>query len=339
MTRYSLALTLFLGICLHELTHAQNQALPLPMAPTVINQNTPWPIQGDPYPNSVYPVISPYQTQGAPGEAFPSFNVPSPTFSSFNTSTTGGYNPVPSSGTVLQQVYPQPAKPLVTPPGQQSPPPLSGMPLLLREAPLQEVEPPAVLTPGLATIKNGQWVTSDFFYNLPENIGLKVEFLKPQNKVLPINEASIEQNIREILEQASIITETQHIPCEPPLPIYHVIVMAYPCGTRCVGFVTAQLYERGQPQRIDVDINGIWQLVTWERQAMVASSCDDFGSEINDTIAGMTQAFADSFRHYHPQDMVPCFDVEEGGTLPPPQPRRCNPRTPYRSPFSSYYTQ
>jgi hypothetical protein len=308
MTRYSAAVAIASCLYLHS-AFAQNQLLPLAPLPST---------------------TAPYQTLGAPGESFPSFNSPSPTFQSFNTSTIGGYNPVPASGTLLQQVYPATTQqPFVSPstlpgalPGTPGLPPgaeTTGLPLMIREVPRQNVAPPDLIAAGLATIKQGKWVISDFFYNLSEFIGVRVEILKPQDKNIPLNGSTIERQIKSILENvANISTEANIVPCGPPLPVFHVLIMAYPCHNCCVGFVTAQLVERGRPERMQLDVNGIWQIITWERQTLVASNCEDFANQISSAVNDMTIAFANRFAYYHPRPEIPCFNVSENSRLPPP---------------------
>src|SRR5262249_55362904 len=101
--------------------------------------------------------------------------------------------------------------------------------------------------------------------------------------------------------------EPTPLDCSPPLPMFYVLIMAYPCDKRCVGFVSAQLYEVAKPERIDIDLNGVWQTITWERQALVASSCDDFANEVGMTIDEIAAAFADRFQFYHRVEERLCF--------------------------------
>jgi hypothetical protein len=82
--------------------------------------------------------------------------------------------------------------------------------------------------------------------------------------------------------------------------------------------VTAQLVERGRPERLQLDVNGIWQIITWERQTLVASNCEDFANQISSAVQEMTTAFANRFAYYHPRPEIPCFNVSENSRLPPP---------------------
>ena len=108
-------------------------------------------------------------------------------------------------------------------------------------------------------------------------------------------------------EDANITPSANSFPCEPPLPMFYVTIMAYPCERRCVGVVTAQLYEVARPERIDEELSGVWQAVTWERQELVSSLCDDFAEQIDATVTGMTAAFVERFQHDNPTQDLPCF--------------------------------
>lgn len=210
---------------------------------------------------------------------------------------------------ILNQLYPQPANPQVVAPGPMLRP---GAPLQLSARPFQFINPPLAMTPGLATIRDGNWVVSDFFYNLPFTIGLKVEILRPAgNHYIPLSETLITKRLTDILANVGISTLFGSLPCEPPLPFLNVIIMAYPCDRRCIGFITVQLLEPGQPRRIDIDLNGVWQVVTWERQLLVASSCDDFSHEVGEMLDVIVSDFTNRFHYYHPADVRPCFPAPE----------------------------
>lgn len=207
----------------------------------------------------------------------------------------------------LQQVYPQPAVPRPTAPQVAQAP--VRPPLTLQLAPVQTVLPPERYYPGLATIKNGHWVVNDLFYGLPFNIGVKIDLLRPSDKFVPLDVVALQNRVKGILGGAGIVTEAIVYPCAPPTPIFNVIIMAYPCDRKCVGFITAQLLEPAKPSRIDVDINGVWQAVTWERQSLVVSACETFEAEVGNNLARLASEFSRVFKFYHPPVETPCFDV------------------------------
>ncbi|MCE5317376.1 MAG: hypothetical protein LLG04_08430 [Parachlamydia sp.] len=204
--------------------------------------------------------------------------------------------------TATSQLYPQPAQPAV--PYQ---PTAAYAPLAVPVPAYAEVAPPDFWSPGLATIKNGKWVVTDFLYNLSPNIGVKVQVVRPPNRYLPLSDKLIEGKLITQFQDALLNPNALIIPCQPPLPVYNVTIMAYPCGNRCVGVVTAQLYETARPDRIEADLAGVWQVVTWERQELVVSACEDFSQQIEMTITGMTQAFIDLYNRFNPIPTRPCF--------------------------------
>ena len=200
-------------------------------------------------------------------------------------------------------MYPQPANPNVSAaaPLPQAPP------LQVTLPPYEYIAPPQSYQPGLATIKDRQWAVSDFLYKLPPNINVQVEVIKPVSQYLPVSQEQLERRITDIFQNSGINTTPDLVDCRPPLPMFYVIFMGYSCGRHCVGVVTAQLYEDAKPSRIDVDLNGVWQTITWERQVLVASACDDFSIEVGLAVDDLANKFADRFKYYNPPLERPCF--------------------------------
>ncbi len=194
-------------------------------------------------------------------------------------------------------------------PGTQiaSTPQVNFTPITIPVPAFAQVDPPETWAPGLATIKDSKWTITDFLYNLPYNIGIKVVVVKPEDKYLPLSDKLLEKRVTDIFADAYLTPTPAPVTCEPPLPLYHVTIMAYPCDRRCVGVVTAQLYEVVQPQRIDQDLSGVWQAITWERQELVASSCEEFAQEIEATVTSMTQAFTWQYNRFNPIPERRCF--------------------------------
>lgn len=264
-------------------------------------------------PSPVAPVfnpapVAPYTpyTPIAPLTPLPPARAAYPTgaYSSLGGPTVGTYG---GAAPAIQQIYPQPAFPGA---------PIGGQPhvapqLVIRQLPLEFVQPLERYTPGLATIKDGRWSVSDMFYNLPPNIAVKVNIVKPQNQYTPISETQIEKQIREIFTRHFIFPDALAIPCQPASPVFQVTLLVYPCDRRCVGAVTAQLYETAHPKRMDAPINGVWQVISWQRQAVVASACEEFEQEIAKTVAGMATEFGRIFQYYHQIAHRPCFDSED----------------------------
>lgn len=249
----------------------------------------------------------PYVTNSTLYQPLPTTNLPgTPGFQTNSSQMLAPVTaPTSASQSLLPQLYPQPAKPkpiAETPTGEQPA-------LVTREIPYETIAPPESYLPGLMTIRDRRWTTTDYFYNLPINIGVRVEVIKPQGRYMPISDKQIEKRVTGVFEDAGIDTVANILDCSPPLPVFQVIVMAYPCDRRCVGVITAQLFEEAKPARIDVDLNGVWQAITWERQALVATTCEEFAHEVGETVEQMAGAFADRFSYYHLPEEKPCFPL------------------------------
>ncbi len=227
-----------------------------------------------------------------------------------------GNSTTPQPPTLLQTLYPQGnTQPTVNPnqpqpaylSQQQQVPGIPGPALNFTPKPYEVIAPPESYLPGIATIKNKRWVVTDFLYNLTNNIEVKVEILKPKDQYIPLSENLLAQQVSDLFQKVNITPSAVQMNCRPPLPIFYVLIMAYPCDKRIVGFISAQLYEEAKPVRIDLDLNGVWQTITWERQAMVASAPGDFAQEVNEVVTQMVVSFTDKFKYYHPADERKCF--------------------------------
>lgn len=258
--------------------------------PTVTYQNslTTPPITN---PANTLPGMSSTTTTGLPGQ---------PTSSQ---SVLPGNSTTPTTPTLLQSLYPQSAMP----PPPNGPVQGPGPGLKFNPRPFENISGPDSYLPGIATIKDKKWVVTDFLYNLTPNIGIKVEILKPQGKYIPLSEGQLEQRIANLFQDAYIEPQAVQMNCQPPLPMLYVLIMAYPCDKRIVGFISAQLYEEAKPVRIDMDLNGVWQTITWERQALVTASDKDFTQEVHETLTEMILSFTERFKYYHPADERECF--------------------------------
>lgn len=295
---------------LHSFSEAQTSN------PSINNYyNTPQVIYENPL--TTPPIFNPSTTlPGAPST--PTFGLPGqPTTSQF---VQPGNATTPSSPSLLQQLYPQPAMPNAQYQPLNPPPSLMYQPV-----PFETIAPPSSYLPGIATIKDKKWMVSDYLYNLTPNIGIKVEVIKPEKKYIPLSSDILERKITGVFENARINPNPILANCQPPLPMFYVLVMVYPCEKRCVAFITAQLYEIAKPARIDIDLNGVWQAITWERQTLVASAWEDFAQEVASALEDIALAFTNRFNFYHPILERPCY----------PEP----PYTKQKELYQRYYEQ
>jgi|GEM_PF-4683041 len=225
--------------------------------------------------------------------------------------SSGSYGSSGVSAPAIQSVYPQPAVPRGSAGGAGGyiGAKVAQGGLVAQALPLEAVAPMDKYTPGLATIREGKWVVSEMLYRLPINIPVKVDIVKPQDKYTPVLDKQIEKQVKEIFRAYYIVPEPFPLPCEPELPVFQITLLSYPCDRRCVGVLTAQLYEKATPKRIDTRINGVWQLISWQRQVLVVSACEDFEQQVLNAISEIANEFGRVFKYYHNLPTKPCFDT------------------------------
>ena len=251
---------------------------------------------------------------------YPPITNPSATYTNTTQSNPAGTAALPGNDTsliptatqLLQQVYPPPPNQnqssSQTGQSTASQQPQPQQPLKILPWSDENVKPIESWLPGLATIKNNKWIVTDYFYRLESEIGIKIDIVHPQGTTIHVSEMAVDRLIRGMFEEAKITPEAPKIHCQPPLPTLYVLIMAYPCERTCVGFVTMQLLEKGQPARVNLDLDGVWQIVTWARQGMVVSSCEEFAAEVTSQIKEMMDSFLTTYRFYHPGPPTrPCF--------------------------------
>ncbi len=152
--------------------------------------------------------------------------------------------------------------------------------------------------PGMIANRDGKWIGSDHLYNLTSHIEVVVEFFKPQNVVLPINEAQIKSAIDEIFTKARLTPESNVEEGKPPLPFFHMLIMVYPLDKGYVAYCEGRLFEQVELQRVRLDEQTAMQAVTWESQNLIIASKDDVSSQIQKSVQEIATAFANRYRFY-----------------------------------------
>lgn len=159
--------------------------------------------------------------------------------------------------------------------------------------------PEYYLNPGIIAFRNGHWVGSDHLYNLTNSIDVVVEFYTPQNIVLPLNKDDVKQKISEIFQKARIHVEPPAVEAgKPPLPFFHMLIMAYPLEKGFAVYCEGRLFEGVQLERVTLDEQTSMQAITWESQNLIVSSKEDLSNQIMKSVEEIATSFADRFRFY-----------------------------------------
>jgi hypothetical protein len=154
------------------------------------------------------------------------------------------------------------------------------------------------LNPGIIAFRDGRWIGSDHLYNLTNNIDVVVEFFTPTNVVLPLNKDEVKQTITGIFQKARLNVQPDAAEGKPPLPFFHMLIMAYPLDKGYVVYCEGRLFEQVQLDRVTLDEQTAMQAITWESQNLIISSKEDLKDQVMKSITEIATAFADRYRFY-----------------------------------------
>lgn len=159
-------------------------------------------------------------------------------------------------------------------------------------------EEPTYLFPGLVARYGREWVGSDYLYDMPVNIGVIVEVVLPDGKPIDINPMALKQQISGIFAKIGINPDAEALGPKPPLPFFHVLILAYPTDTKYVAYVSGRLFEEVKIDRLHFEPNGVWQAITWEKQDLVITSPSQFNDQLTKTVDSIGEAFIDRIRFF-----------------------------------------
>lgn len=175
--------------------------------------------------------------------------------------------------------------------------------LFAQTAPEQPASPPEneiFLSPGIVSMQNGQWSGSEHLFNLPTDLGLFVEIVKPQGVVFPFNEESIKQKLIPLLKNAGI--EARSFLSGPStLPFLHLFLMVYPIEKGFVVYCALRLFEAVNLTRVHFKPDTIFQAITWEKQELLVIPSGNM-MELEQTLQTISNAFANLFKSYGERD-------------------------------------
>ena len=154
------------------------------------------------------------------------------------------------------------------------------------------------LHPGILVFLNGGWEGSDHLYNLTNNIGVSVSFVKPEEEALDISEAQIQKEVEEIFAQANIRPQTLALAGRPPLPTFEIEIFLYPIEKGYVACCEGRLFESVTLERFKMDPNMAFQAITWEKQNLIVSPKTQITEQLTKTVQGIASAFAERFQAY-----------------------------------------
>lgn len=224
--------------------------------------------------------------------------------------------PPPSHPPVTQSPAFQP--PSVTqPPALQTPPPSSqpsssaakppqGPPATLSPTlssqPIAPVSAGTIFTsPGIATIKGGEWVGTEHLYNLSPNLGIEIDLIMPVGQNIPITEASVKEVLLSALKKGHITERVPLMLDKTPLPLFHLLLIIQPIEKGYVAYCQGSLLEGAQMKRVQLKSDITWQTISWERQELVVFPSEQIKTQVDQTVQNIAAAFVERYTSYQGQ--------------------------------------
>lgn len=154
-------------------------------------------------------------------------------------------------------------------------------------------------SPGITALKNDQWIGSDNLYNMTNNIGIIVEIDGAFGITLPINAQAIKSHISDLFERGGLIPQAEGGgSVAPPLPFFHLLIMAYPVEKSMAAFISGRLFEQVTLQRIVLEKGIFWQAITWERQELIVADKSQFVDQVNRSVDEIVNAFIARWKYF-----------------------------------------
>lgn len=190
-----------------------------------------------------------------------------------------------SSSTSLPPTLP-PRK--VVPLQEPLPPPLPPAPV--------NVSASSVYThPGIVVPQDGSWVGSDHLLNVPRNIEVVVEILKPENTTLPFDQEYLQKRVAEAFKKKDLGPNSEIVSNTPGIPFFNLLVVVYPIEKGFVALIDGRLMEAVDPLRVHLEKGTSFQAITWEKKTLIVAPSEDFKETVDKTVDEIVNTFFERF--------------------------------------------
>lgn len=162
----------------------------------------------------------------------------------------------------------------------------------------KQITSPPFALPGVVGLKDNQWIGSDNLMNLSQNIEVFVEIAKPEGKNIPITEESLKDLVSGILSEGGINPHVESSEQNPPLPLYHVLILINSIPNGFVAYCSSRLFEEVQMKRVILSEGTTFQAITWEKQDLLIAAEQDLPKHLQDSIKDMATEFKTRFQYF-----------------------------------------
>lgn len=152
--------------------------------------------------------------------------------------------------------------------------------------------------PGIVGLGAGGWAGSDNLFNLRPDIGVYVEIVMPEDKKFDISQVEVTNNILAIFQKAGISPSALREANEPPLPLFHVLIMVNSVEQEIVASCSCRLFEAVTLKRVALDPGITYQAITWEKQDLFSATPKDFKETLTKSVDDLTSNFVERFHYF-----------------------------------------
>lgn len=157
--------------------------------------------------------------------------------------------------------------------------------------------------PGLVTRFAGNWVGSEYLYNVSPNIGVVVDVVAPDKFPMLIDRERIHDVVSNTFACGNINTEAVHFADFSALPFFHILIFIQNAEEGSVAFVAGRLFENVRLARLDYPLPGTMQAITWEQQDLLVDSINRIEGQIITSAQNIAQSFVDRLDYFMRQKL------------------------------------
>lgn len=162
--------------------------------------------------------------------------------------------------------------------------------------------------PGFIYQRDGEWMGSDYLYNLSNDIGLIIDVLLPPNEKIEVNKQKLTTVCVDAFKKYRINARTDLSPGISALPFFYLQIMVFPTDLGNVTMCCGSLFESATLSRITLVKDTALQAITWEKKTMFMSIKENFETDLTKTIDDIANTFGVRYRLFEknlPKDNKP----------------------------------
>lgn len=219
-------------------------------------------------------------------------------FSMAYAQTTGGLStPLPTSVSSPSSSIPAMTTTPLKQPASPAPPPAT-QPYVKRAPPAITQQSATYFHPGILVFRDGQWQGADHLLNLPTQVGVYVELVKPPTLKLDISAEEIQARVSSFFAQNRLSPVSLVQVGAPPLPMFQIKIFIYQFEKGAAAFCEVRLFESVNLNRFQLGTGMAFQAITWQRQSLVVAPSTRILEEINKRLSEMIQDFVTVYQTY-----------------------------------------